>query len=242
MAAPRRVFVKIRDFSQDSAALRPKPPSEPRPLLPSRLADVRTSSKRLPVLPSIPKLEQPARRRPFIKSASPSRLEDAAILHFEEVCNPYELEEGPKAEQRLGKGSFAQKVDLRRGSFSKKQIVSPRRQAVSLAPQVTPKLPIRPEESLPVSPPVSSRNLRIAQISRCFVISKESLEQRNSKHRTFLSEPIPAKPVKPSKSQSVEPPPYMEWLDSLHEVTRVQDFALKVKPAFVPKRRVKLTR
>lgn len=239
MAAPRRVFVKIRDFSQDSAVLRPKPPSEPRPLLPSRLPEVRPSTRRLPVLPSIPKLEQPARRRGLIKSASPSRLEDAAILHCEEVCNPYELEEGPRADQRLGKGSFAQKVDLRKGSFSKKQIVSPRRLTASLAPQPATR---PPEEPLPVSPQVSSRNLRIAQISRRFVISKESLEQRNSKHRAFLSEPVPAKPVKPVKSQSVEPAPYAEWLDSLHEVTRVHDFALKVKPAFVPKRRVKLTR
>lgn len=241
MAAPRRVFVKIRDFSQDSAVLRPKPPSEPRPLLPSRLADVRPSNRRLPVLPSIPKLEQPARRRALIKSASPSRLEDAVILHCEEVCNPYELEEGPRVDQRLGKGSFAQKVDLRKGSFSKKQIVSPRRLTTSLAPQAVPRPPA-PEEPLPVSPQISSRNLRIAQISRRFVISKESLEQRNSKHRTFLSEPVPAKPAKPMKSQSVEPTPYAEWLDSLHEVTHVHDFALKVKPAFVPKRRVKLTR
>lgn len=243
MSAPRRVFVKIRDFSHDSALQRPKPPSEPRPLLLSR--KVQPTSHRLPALqPTNRPVTLSGKRNPLIKSASPSRLQDVSVLRYEEVCNPYELEEGTRGEQRLIKGSFARKVDLRRGSFSKKQILSPRREAVPEAvAQKEPKIVEKREELLPNSPQISSRrNLRMAQISRKFVISKETLEVKSSKHRSYPSEPVPPRQPKPGKSQSVEPvAPYSEWLDSLREVTKVKDFSLQVKPAFVPRRRIKLS-
>lgn len=240
MAAPRRVFVKIRDFSQDSAALRPKPPIEPKPMVALKLSDLKPSSRKVLVLPKITKPERPPpRRHNVVKSESPSRLEDIRALNYEEVCNPYELEDGPRIDLKLGerKSSFANRIDLRRGSFSKKQIISPRRQFI--APQQS-KVVIRPEIVHPPSPQADKSRSRMQQISRRFQISRETLEH---KHRVALSEPIPPKPPKPEKSQSVEPAlPYADWMSSLGEVTRITDFSLKVKPAFTPKRRVKLTK
>lgn len=159
----------------------------------------------------------------------------AAVLAAETPCFPSLLTDSNARVRPLAPSNKslcpvpAVKVDLKRGSFSSKQMM---REAVNTSVVVAPRPePAKRSNYRSPSPIGTTRTSKVQQLSKQFKLDKGSLQQSLSDmSRRTQSTSVPKSLVQEPKKRMLTPPPqelpWQKFVAALDHVTRITDFSV----------------